>query len=85
VHLDRVQTHVALYEAPEVMARACAQDKAKGTGSIAAEVASSEEEVLIVFLKLQYYIYKTGFYTHSEAAKLRVSPPCASFYHVTSQ
>jgi len=36
------------------MARVCAQDKAEGNGSMAAEATSSEEEVLIVFLKLQY-------------------------------
>ena len=65
----RVQTHVALYVVPEVMARVCAQDKAEGNGSMAAEVTSSEKEVLIVILKLQYYSYKTGFYAHSQAAK----------------
>jgi hypothetical protein len=69
VHLDRVRTHVALYVVPEVMARVCAQDKAEGNGSMAAEVTSSEKEVLIVFLKLQYYSYKRGFCTHSQSAK----------------
>jgi hypothetical protein len=69
VYLDKVQAHVALYVLPEVMARVCAQDKAEGNGSMAAEVTSSEGEVLIVFLKLQYYSYKTGFCTRSQAVK----------------
>lgn len=38
-----------------------------------------------MFLKLQYYSYNTGSCTHSQAAKWRVLPPCASFHHVTSQ
>jgi len=67
------------------MARVCALDKAEGNGSTAAEVISSEKEVLIVFLKLQYYSYKTSFCAHSQAANWRVLPPCASFNHVTSQ
>ena len=48
-------------------------------------LTSSEEEVLIVFFKLHYYSYKTGSCTRSQAVKWRVSPPCASLYHVTSQ